>query len=77
MSGRHSKPATSSVTVAKIAVAGAVLVQCSAHGAVQPARVRGNTVEWGAPHRRVAPGQSVVFYDVDDEIVVGSAFAAK
>ena len=57
-------------------VTGDVLVQCSAHGAVHPARVRGNTVEWVAPHRRVAPGQSVVLYDVDDEIVVGGAFAA-
>jgi tRNA-specific 2-thiouridylase len=57
-------------------VSGDVLVQCSAHGAVHPARVRGNTVEWVTPQRRVAPGQSVVLYDVDDEIVVGGAFAA-
>jgi tRNA-specific 2-thiouridylase len=57
-------------------VSGDVLVQCSAHGAVHLGRVRANTVEWGAPRRRVAPGQSVVLYDVDDEIVVGGAFAA-
>jgi tRNA-specific 2-thiouridylase len=57
-------------------VTGDVLVQCSAHGAVHPARVRAGAIEWVTPQRRVAPGQSVVLYDVDDEIVVGAALAA-
>jgi len=53
-----------------------VLVQVSAHGAPQPAtafvepdgRVR---VEWVAPQRRVAIGQSVVLYDLSDRYVLG------
>jgi tRNA-specific 2-thiouridylase len=56
-------------------------VQCSAHGA--PARARlergGETdsvvVRWAEAHRRVAPGQSVVFYDGD--LVLGGGVAAR
>lgn len=51
-----------------------LLVQCSAHGAVAPGRVVDDRLVWDEPHRRVAPGQSVVFYDGDE--VVGSAIAA-
>jgi tRNA-specific 2-thiouridylase len=53
-----------------------VLVQCSAHGAVQPAVVAGETLHWSVPQRRVAPGQSVVFYDASDTIVLGGAIVA-
>ncbi len=51
-----------------------VLVQCSAHGDVARARVSDGRVAWDEPHRRVAPGQSVVFYLGD--LVVGGATAA-
>ena len=58
---------------------GAVLVQCSAHGATQPATitVAGDTVQvqWASPQRRVSPGQSVVFYDATDTFVLGGGIA--
>jgi tRNA-specific 2-thiouridylase len=60
-------------------VAGPVLVQCSAHGTPQPATVApdaagtGVVVRWASPQRRVAPGQSVVFYDGDEVIGGGTA----
>jgi tRNA-uridine 2-sulfurtransferase len=61
--------------------AGEVLVQCSAHGAPQPARIRpargGIDVTWSVPQRRVAPGQSVVFYDPSDRVVYGGGLAAN
>ena len=50
-----------------------VLVQCSAHGEPEPATVEGDLVRWFEPHRRVAPGQTVAFYDGD--VVIGSALA--
>lgn len=69
-------------------VHGEVLVQCSAHGTAAPARVEqieGRPDEmrllWSEPHRRVAPGQSVVLYQaltnggVPREIVVGGGIA--
>ncbi len=57
-------------------VAGEVLVQTSAHGAVHAAVVTpGQGVRWQAPQRRVAPGQSVVFYDLTDRFVLGGAIA--
>jgi tRNA-specific 2-thiouridylase len=58
-----------------------VFVQCSAHGAPASARLeRGDhaasvVVRWAEPHRRVAPGQSVVFYDGD--LVLGGGVAAR
>lgn len=62
---------------------GAVLVQCSAHGAPRRAIVRlvegdSSTVEvtWASPERRVAPGQSVVLYDLTDERVLGGGICA-
>jgi tRNA-specific 2-thiouridylase len=53
-------------------------VQCSAHGEPRRARVANlpdGTVEvhWTEPQRRVSPGQSVVFYDLDDQWVIGGA----
>ncbi|MEO6651954.1 MAG: tRNA 2-thiouridine(34) synthase MnmA [Ilumatobacteraceae bacterium] len=60
-------------------VEGRVRVQCSAHGASEPADVTVETdrvtVEWVEPQRRVAPGQSVVFYDLDDQCVLGGGTA--
>lgn len=48
-------------------------VQTSAHGDSGSAKLIGCEVRWERPHRRVAPGQAVVFY-IDDE-VVGAATA--
>jgi len=60
--------------------AGAVLVQCSAHGTPQPATVEPDgdavVVRWAAPQRRVAPGQSVVLYDPTDTFVLGGGIAS-
>jgi tRNA-specific 2-thiouridylase len=60
--------------------AGEVLVQCSAHGVPHPATIAsargGIDVTWTVPQRRVAPGQSVVFYDPSDRIVYGGGLAA-
>lgn len=56
-----------------------VLVQSSAHGARARARVRpedgGAVVEWLEPHRRIASGQTVVFYDGTDRAVLGGGIA--
>jgi tRNA-specific 2-thiouridylase len=64
---------------AHVAVDGPVLVQCSAHGDAQAASVMsiGDTVEvsWAEPQRRVAPGQSVVFYDPSNARVLGGGIA--
>ncbi|MDP6214544.1 MAG: tRNA 2-thiouridine(34) synthase MnmA [Acidimicrobiales bacterium] len=62
-------------------VKGSVLVQTSAHGepvgavlgVEGPADGGQMSVSWDRPHRRVAPGQSVVFYDGD--LVLGGALA--
>jgi tRNA-specific 2-thiouridylase len=60
-------------------VTGDVLVQCSAHGASQPATVAltdgGVELAWHEPQRRVAPGQSVVLYDASDRYVLGGGIA--
>jgi tRNA-uridine 2-sulfurtransferase len=67
--------AVDAVTWVDEPVSGDVLVQCSAHGRPQPAVVTGEpgsvTVTWERPQRRVAPGQSVVFYTADDTAVLG------
>lgn len=60
---------------------GEVLVQCSAHGAPQPARLHrvevdstdAVMIEWHQPQRRVSPGQSLVFYDPNGDWVIGGA----
>ncbi len=64
-------------------VSGPALVQTSAHGSAAPAvlRVDGDarpgtdvTVQWERPQRRVAPGQSIVFYDGAEVLGGGLAF---
>lgn len=55
---------------------GDVMVQCSAHGVAMPARLHGGNLQWQQPQRRVAPGQSVVFYDAADRYVLGGGIAA-
>ncbi len=54
-------------------VGGPVDVQTSAHGEVASGVVVEREIRWLQPHRKVATGQSVVFYDND--VVVGSATA--
>jgi tRNA-uridine 2-sulfurtransferase len=59
---------------------GEVLVQSSAHGATQSASLAllGDgtaSVTWHEKQRRVAPGQSVVFYDLGDRYVLGGGIA--
>jgi tRNA-uridine 2-sulfurtransferase len=59
-----------------------VLVQCSAHGATRPATVAassdGSTVlRWHEPQRRVAPGQTVVLYDIADALVLAGGIATR
>lgn len=62
-----------------------ILVQCSAHGVPRRAvlvPLEGGTpggveVRWCRPEARVAPGQSVVVYDLDDEYVYGGGLAAR
>ena len=67
--------------VATVAEIPTVLVQCSAHGAPQPATVTIGTagrtahVRWIDPQRRIAPGQSVVLYDPSDRFVLGGGIA--
>jgi tRNA-specific 2-thiouridylase len=68
-----------SVTWIDEPVVGRVLVQCSAHGEPRAATIGSNggagdeviDVKWDEPQRRVAPGQSVVFYSEDDTAVLG------
>ncbi len=55
-------------------VADQLHVQTSAHGPANPASLSGTTVQWHQPSRRIAPGQSVVFYLGDE--VAGGATAA-
>ena len=61
------------------AIDGDVVVQCSAHGEARPATLvmagDGVEVHWATPQRRVAPGQSVVFYDRSDRFVLGGGIA--
>lgn len=60
-------------------VTGEVRVQCSAHGRAAPASITpaadAVVLEWHAAQRRIAPGQSVVFYDADDQRVLGGGIA--
>jgi tRNA-specific 2-thiouridylase len=61
-------------------VDGEVLVQTRAHGtprrAVAASIAAGVRVRWDEPQRRVARGQSVVLYDLDDRCVLGGGIAA-
>ena len=71
------------VTWAAAPLAGVVRVQCSAHGDADLAELDVLSVDregvlevrWALPHRRVAPGQSVVFYDPDNLTVIGGGLA--
>lgn len=56
---------------------GAVCVQCSAHGATLSGTLDDGVVRWSQPQRRIAPGQSLVFYDPSDQYVLGGALAAR
>ncbi|MEA3184948.1 MAG: tRNA-uridine 2-sulfurtransferase, partial [Ilumatobacteraceae bacterium] len=54
---------------------GPAMVQCSAHGQAVPADVGAGVLRWREPQRRVAPGQSVVFYDPSNRYVLGGGIA--
>jgi tRNA-specific 2-thiouridylase len=54
---------------------GPAMVQCSAHGQAVPADVGAGVLHWREPQRRVAPGQSVVFYDPSNRYVLGGGIA--
>jgi tRNA-specific 2-thiouridylase len=60
-------------------VVGPVAVQCSAHGEAMTGSITANdhrvSVIWDSPQRRVAPGQSVVFYDATNCYVLGGGIA--
>ena len=51
-------------------MAGEVDLQCSAHGPVATGQIVEGRGDWTEPHRRIAPGQSIVAY-VDDLVVGG------
>ena len=58
-----------------------VLVQGSAHGERSAARVEehgnGHRIVWSRPTRRIAPGQTVVFYDGTDTFVLGGGIVTE
>lgn len=58
-----------------------VLVQGSAHGERAAARVEvvdgGVELQWVRPNRRIAPGQTVVFYDSEDVAVLGGGIVSR
>ena len=58
-----------------------VLVQGSAHGARHSATVsiHGDVavLTWTTPQRRISPGQTVVFYDMDDAVVLGGGIVTR
>ena len=60
---------------------GRVLVQSSAHGATKAGRFEpdalGGIVHWDEPQRRIAPGQSIVMYDLTDTRVLGGGTAQR
>jgi tRNA-specific 2-thiouridylase len=56
---------------------GPLLGQTSAHGEAAPGLLEAGTLAWTQPRPRVAPGQTVAFYDpADPELVLGAAVAA-
>ena len=61
------------LTWAADAHAGAVLAQCSAHGAARPGVVDGVVVHFDEPQARIAPGQTVTLYDGDRVLGGGTA----
>jgi tRNA-uridine 2-sulfurtransferase len=54
-----------------------VLVQVSAHGTPMAGVVADATITFDEPQRRVAAGQSVVLYDLDDRTVLAGATAVR
>ena len=64
-------------------MSGEVLVQASAHGTPQAATIKVFNegvddhvdIVWAEQQRRIAPGQSVVFYDLSDTSVLGGGIA--
>ena len=68
----------------RLALTNDVLVQSSAHGQVYPATIEISgdydatvRVNWSSPQRRIAPGQSVVFYDATNRYVIGGGIASN
>ncbi len=61
-------------------VDGRVQVQCSAHGESALGTIVDGSVAWAEPHRRIAPGQSIVAY-LDEpgvgSVVVGGGIASR
>ncbi len=80
-----SQPITAPDWVGTDATAGPtgdIRVQYRAHGHSALARVieddsANASIIWREPQPRIAPGQSVVFYDQADELVLGGAVAAR
>jgi tRNA-specific 2-thiouridylase len=60
---------------APLAAGARVNAQTSAHGAVTAATFEGATIGWSVPVRRVAPGQTIAFYDEANVTVLGAALA--
>jgi tRNA-specific 2-thiouridylase len=62
-------------------ITGRVLIQSSAHGDARPGLIMPENdsilIDWATPERRIAPGQSVVFYDADNVRVLGGGIAAR
>jgi tRNA-specific 2-thiouridylase len=63
-------------TDAPVPVDADVFVQTSAHGATAAATWIGEGVRWREPHRLIAPGQSVVLYAPDNDVVLGGGIAS-
>jgi tRNA-specific 2-thiouridylase len=58
-----------------------VLVQGSAHGERSAGRIEltdtGLVINWSRPTRRISPGQTVVFYDATDTVVLGGGIVTE
>jgi tRNA-specific 2-thiouridylase len=56
-------------------------VQGSAHGERSAGRIvlteNGLIIEWSRPTRRISPGQTVVFYDATDTVVLGGGIVTE
>ena len=74
---RVSETTFSQPVWADAAFGGSAMVQASAHGAAPDALVETDRVVWRSPRDRIAPGQSLVFYEPHPEgdLVIGGAIA--